>query len=150
METNNKYGYLIRWLIGVGDMIIINLVFIIICKVFSSSSVQIISHNLREVILLLNFSYFLSLYFVPIQLHKSVVFIDKIVQRAISLVTILIFLFTTCLMFLNIGNVLASLILVYYVSIAVVFSLWRVFVRIMLKCYRRKGYNFKKVIIVGA
>lgn len=150
METNNKYGYLIRWLIGVGDMIIINLVFIIICKVFSSSSVQIISHNLREVILLLNFSYFLSLYFVPIQLHKSVVFIDKIVQRAISLVTILIFLFTTCLMFLNIGNVLASLILVYYVSIAVVFSLWRVFVRIMLKYYRRKGYNFKKVIIVGA
>lgn len=150
METNNKYGYLIRWLIGVGDMIILNFVFILTCNILGGRSLDFIYHNLREVILLLNFSYFLSLYFVPIQLHKSVVFIDKIVQRAVTLVTILIFLFATCLMFLNVGSVLASFILVYYVSIAFILSLWRVFVRVILKWYRRKGYNFKKVIIVGA
>ncbi len=48
-------------------------------------------YNLREVILLLNFCYFFSLYFIPIQLHQAVVFIDKIVQRAFGLVTVLIF-----------------------------------------------------------
>lgn len=52
---------------------------------------EAISYNLREVILLLNFCYFFSLYFIPIQLHQAVVFIDKIVQRAFGLVTVLIF-----------------------------------------------------------
>ena len=75
---------------------------------------EAISYNLREVILLLNFCYFFSLYFIPIQLHQAVVFIDKIVQRAFGLVTVLIFLFATCLIFLNVGDVLATFLLVYY------------------------------------
>ena len=50
----------------------------------------------------MNFCYFFSLYFVPLKLHLSIVFIDKIVQRAFLLVTILTFLFATCLIFLNI------------------------------------------------
>ena len=100
--------------------------------------------------LLLNFCYFFSLYFVPLRLHLSIVFIDKIVQRAFFLVTIMFFLFATCLIFLNVGDVLATILLVYYAVTLVVFSLWRVIVRVTLKMYRRKGYNFKKIVIVGA
>ena len=100
--------------------------------------------------LLLNFCYFFSLYFVPLRLHLSIVFIDKIVQRAFFLVTIMFFLFATCLIFLNVGDVLATFLLVYYAVTLVVFSLWRVIVRVTLKMYRRKGYNFKKIVIVGA
>ena len=62
----------------------------------------------------------------------------------------MIFLFATCLIFLNVGDVLATFLVVYYVSTIVVFSCWRVFVRMLLKFYRRKGYNFKRVVIVGA
>jgi putative colanic acid biosynthesis UDP-glucose lipid carrier transferase len=46
--------------------------------------------------------------------------------------------------------VLATFIIVYYIASVVTFSLWRVLVRIMLKMYRRKGYDLKRVIIVGA
>ena len=106
---------------------------------------SVITGSLREVVLLLNFCYFFSLYFVPLQLHMSIVFIDKIVQRAFLLVTILIFLFATCLIFLNIGDVLATFLLVYYVVTVVIFSLWRVVVRVTLKMYRRKGYNLRKL-----
>lgn len=87
---------------------------------------EAISYNLREVILLLNFCYFFSLYFIPIQLHQAVVFIDKIVQRAFGLVTVLIFLFATCFIFLNVGDVLATFLLVYYGVSIILFSLWRV------------------------
>lgn len=60
------------------------------------------------------------------------------------------FLFATCLIFLNVGDVLATFLLIYYVVTIVIFSLWRVIVRVTLKMYRRKGYNFKKIVIVGA
>ncbi len=150
METNNRYGYLICWLIGIGDLIVLNLLFFLVYEELNPLYVGAIDKSLREVLLVLNFCYFLSLYFVPIQLHYSVIFIDKIVQRAVTLVTIFIFLFATCLIFLNIGDVLVTFLFVYYISLVVGFSLWRVCVRLMLKWYRRKGYNFKKVIIVGA
>lgn len=150
MELNKKHGYLIQWLIGVGDLLVLNLLFFIVYYGLGDYYAGAISHNLREVVLLLNFCYFFSLYFVPIQLHMAVVFIDKIVQRAFLLVTFLIILFSTCLIFLNVGDVLATFLLVFYLSSVVIFSLWRVFVRVSLKIYRRKGYNFKKVVIVGA
>lgn len=150
MELNKKHGYLIQWLIGVGDLVILNLLFFIVYYALGEYYAGAISHNLREVVLLLNFCYFFSLYFVPIQLHMSIVFIDKIVQRAFLLVTFLIILFATCLIFLNVGDILATFLLVYYFSSVVIFSFWRVFVRVSLKIYRRKGYNFKKIIIVGA
>ena len=60
------------------------------------------------------------------------------------------FLFATCLIFLNVGDVFGNFLLVYYAVTLVVFSLWRVIVRVTLKMYRRKGYNFKKIVIVGA
>lgn len=150
MELNKKHGYLIQWLIGVGDLMVLNLLFFVVYYGLGGYYVNAISQSLREVLLLLNFCYFFSLYFVPVQLHMSVVFIDKIVQRAFVLVTFLIFLFATCLIFLNVGDVLATFLLVYYLFTVVIFSLWRVLVRVSLKIYRRKGYNFKKVVIVGA
>ena len=86
MNSNNRYGYLIRWLIGIGDLIVLNSVFFLVYKELGAIYVGAITHSMREVLLLLNFCYFLSLYFVPIQLHYSIVFIDKIVQRAVTLV----------------------------------------------------------------
>lgn len=150
MEFDKKHGYLIQWLIGIGDLLVLNLMFILVYSLLGPLYTRAISNNLREVLLLLNFCYFFSLYFVPIQLHRSIVYLDKVVQRAFSVITLLIFLFATCLVFLNVGDVLATFLLVYYVSTIVVFSCWRVLVRMMLKFYRRKGYNFKKVVIVGA
>ena len=150
MEFDKKHGYILQWLIGIGDLIVLNLMFLLVYALLDSMYTRAIANNLREVLLLLNFCYFFSLYFIPIQLHRSIVYLDKVVQRAFCIITLLIFLFATCLIFLNVGDVLATFLLVYYVSTIVVFSCWRVLVRLMLKFYRRKGYNFKKVVIVGA
>ena len=150
MELDRRHGYLIQWLIGIGDMVVLNLMFLLVYHELDSFYTKAIDNNLREVLLLLNFCYFFSLYFVSIQLHRSIVYLDKIVQRAFSVISLLIILFATCLIFLNVGDVLATFLVVYYVSTIVVFSCWRVFVRMLLKFYRRKGYNFKRVVIVGA
>ena len=144
MEFDKKHGYLIQWLL------VLNLLFFAVYNGLDILYTKALSYSLREVVLLLNFCYFFSLYFVPMQLHVAVVFIDKIVQRAFALVSILVFLFATCLIFLNIGDALATFLIVYYLITIVIFALWRVLVRVTLKMYRRKGHNFKKIIIVGA
>lgn len=150
MESNKKRGHLIIWLIGIGDLLVVNVLFFIVYYLMGEFYTRAIETHLREVLLLLNFCFFFSLYFVPIQLHASVIFLEKIVQRAFLLVTFLIVLFATCLTFLNIGDQLATFLLIYYISLVVFFSLWRVIVRVSLKIYRRKGYNFKRIVIVGA
>ncbi|MDR1919833.1 MAG: undecaprenyl-phosphate glucose phosphotransferase [Tannerellaceae bacterium] len=151
MELNNKRGnLLIQWLIGVGDLIVLNLLFFVVFYELNEYYTVTITRNLKEVLLLLNFCYLFALYFVPIKLHMSIVFIDKIVQRSIFLITFFIFLFATCLIFLNIGDLLATFLIVYYIVTVILFSLWRVLVRVILKMYRRKGYDLKRVIIIGA
>ncbi|MDR3261164.1 MAG: undecaprenyl-phosphate glucose phosphotransferase [Tannerella sp.] len=151
MEQNNKQGGgILQWIIGAGDLIILNALFFAIYYEMDSSYTRAITRSLREVVLLLNFCYFFALYFVPIKLHQSVVFLDKIVQRSFMLISFQTFLFATCLIFLNAGNDLATFIVVFYVATVLGFSLWRVLVRLAVKIYRRKGYNSKSIIIVGA
>jgi putative colanic acid biosynthesis UDP-glucose lipid carrier transferase len=133
-----------------GDLMVLNLLFFAVYCEFNAYYTTMITRNLKEVLLLLNFCYFAALYFVPVRLHMSVVFIDKIVQRSVSLVTFFFFLFATCLIFLSIGDVLGTFLLVYYFTTLVFFSFWRVLVRILLKIYRRKGHDLKRVIIIGA
>lgn len=150
MIRNSKQEYIIQWIIGLGDMVVLNLVFFLIRHLIDPFYTLAMIPKMREIILLLNFCYFFSIYFVPMKLHMSVVFIDKIVQRSFTFVTIYIFLFATCLIFLNVGNDLATFLIVYYLSIIILFSLWRVLIRILVKIYRRKGYNAKNIIIAGA
>jgi putative colanic acid biosynthesis UDP-glucose lipid carrier transferase len=150
MVRSSKQEYIIQWLIGTGDLAVLNLVFFIIYNTLDPLYTVAVIPKMREIILLLNFCYFFAVYFVPMQLHYSVVFLDKIVQRSFALVTFHIFLFGTCLIFLNVGNDLATMLIVYYLALLLIFSLWRVLIRIIVKTYRRKGYNAKNIIIVGA
>ena len=150
MELNKKQAYLIQWLIGMGDLFIINLVFLVVVYVMSDYYVTPIFGKIREVVLLLNFCYLFALTFAPLQLHESVIFIEKIAQRSFLLITIHLLLFITCLIFLNLGDSLATFLVVYYIASILSFTSWRIFVRITLKLYRRKGHNSKRIVIVGA
>jgi len=150
MELNKKQAYLIQWLIGMGDLFIINLVFLVVVYVMSDYYVTPIFGKIREVVLLLNFCYLFALSFAPLQLHESVIFIEKIAQRSFLLITIHLLLFITCLIFLNLGDSLATFLVVYYIASILSFTSWRILVRITLKLYRRKGHNSKRIVIVGA
>lgn len=150
MEWKKRHSYFIQWFIGMGDLIVLNLMFFVVYNLLGPAYAGAITPAMREVILLLNFCYFFSLYFVPMQLHHAIVFVDKIVQRAFLMITLFIFFFATCLTFLNISDLLATFLIVYYLSTVIMFSLWRVFVRMCLKAYRKKGLNAKQVVIVGA
>ena len=69
MEFDKKHGYLIQWLIGMGDLVVLNLLFFAVYYGLGEFYTKAISYSLREVVLLLNFCYFFALYFVPMQLQ---------------------------------------------------------------------------------
>ena len=150
MNRTDKQSDFLQWIIGIGDMIFINILFFVIYYEMDSIYTNAITRSLKEVVLLLNFCYFFALYFVPIRIHLSVVFLDKVVQRSVTLITFHAFLFATCLIFLNAGDDLATFIVVYYVAMLIGFSAWRVLIRVIVKLYRRKGFNTKNTIIIGA
>lgn len=146
------YGFLIKWLIIFGDLIIINLLFILVYNWTKSYQLDDFNEKFRIVLLLLNFCYFLAISIVPVHIYKPVFFTDKVVQRSLSLVFFHAIAFITCLFFLRLEISIfpVKFVIYYYLLLFVIFSLWRVIAREALKQYRKYGRNYKRVIIVGA
>ncbi|MDR3340776.1 MAG: undecaprenyl-phosphate glucose phosphotransferase [Candidatus Symbiothrix sp.] len=151
-KDKSRYGFLIKWFIIVGDIIVINLLFLGVYQWSHTYEIENFRSKLRMIILLLNFSYIFAIYFVPVRIYKPVMFTDKVIQRSTSLIAMHLIIYITCLFFLKLEmDIIPTLfILYYYFALFIIFTIWRVFARESLKLYRRKGRNYKRVIIVGA
>jgi putative colanic acid biosynthesis UDP-glucose lipid carrier transferase len=150
-KDKRGYGFLIKWLVILGDLIVLNLIFFAVYKWTGIYKEDDFNAKLRFIILLLNFSYTFSVYFIPVNIYKPVMFTDKIAQRALSLIAMHLILFITGLFFLKMKlDALPRLMIHYYLLLFVVFTVWRVIAREALKLYRKTGRNYKRVLIVGA
>jgi len=152
MISKSRYGFLIKWLIIFGDLLLINLLFILAYKWLRVYDAEYQSINWRYIYLLLNFSYIFAVYFIPVRIYQPVMFTDRVIQRSLLLVALHAIIFIACLFFLNLEEDVLPLyfIVYYYLLLFVIFTVWRVLAREILKIYRRKGHNYKRVIIVGA
>ncbi|MDR3062052.1 MAG: undecaprenyl-phosphate glucose phosphotransferase [Dysgonamonadaceae bacterium] len=152
MKHGRGYGYLIKWLVVLGDLFVLNMIFLLVYCWTKSYDLSDFSARLKIVILLFNFCYLFTLYFVPVKIDMPVLYTDKVVQRSLSLVALHAILFITCLAFLDIdsGDFPTKFLVVFYILLFFLFTIWRILAREALKRYRRFGRNFKRVIIVGA
>jgi putative colanic acid biosynthesis UDP-glucose lipid carrier transferase len=152
MVSKSRYGFLIKWLVILGDMLLINLLFFLMYRWLKIYETGYININWRLIYLLLNFSYIFAIYFIPVRIYQPVLFTDKVIQRALSVVALHSIIYTTCLFFLKLDVDVFPLyfIIYYYLLLFIIFTSWRVIAREALKIYRRKGHNYKRVIIVGA
>jgi Undecaprenyl-phosphate glucose phosphotransferase len=152
IKERTGYGFLIKWLIVFGDLIVLNVLFFLVYYLTGTDAFIEFNQKLRVIAVLLNFSYVFALYFVPVKVYEPVVFTDKVIQRSLSLVTTHAIIFITLLFFVKIDldSIPRNFLLWFYLSFFVVFTVWRVVAREIIKKFRRRGRNFKKVIIVGA
>ena len=149
-HQRGKKGFLIKWIILLFDIVIINGVFVVVYYWESSSfDGQLFSRELKTVILLLNSCYLYSLYFIPIQIYKPIVHVDKVVQRALSAISLHAILFITCLYFLYQEIFSVDFVLSYYFVLYVAFIIWRVAARKVITFYRRTGHNYRTLVIAG-
>lgn len=146
------YGFLIKWLIVLGDLALLNILFFAISDWCKMPELDGFYSRFRIIVLLLNFSYIFSVYFVPIRIYRPVMFTDKVVQHALSLISLHLIIFVTSLFFLNLEAELFpnNFLVFFYLFLYFLFTIWRVLARESLKLYRKRGRNYKRVIIVGA
>jgi len=152
MASRNRYGFLIKWLIILGDLILINLLFFLTYQWLKFYDTESYNIKWRIVYLLLNFSYIFAISFIPVRIYQPVMFSEKVVQHSLSLIALHSIIFTACLFFLNSNTDVPPLFFIayYYLLLFVIFTAWRIVARESLKIYRRKGHNYKRVVIVGA
>jgi putative colanic acid biosynthesis UDP-glucose lipid carrier transferase len=145
-------GFLIKWLIIFGDLFLLNILFLVVGYFCGMLEVGVLDFRFRIIVLLLNISYFMALYFVPVSIDKPVVFIDRVVQRTLLLVSIHLIIFLTYLVLFSLSADCSSrnFIFIFYLSLYGVFAVWRIIAREVLKWNRKRGKNFKRIIIVGA
>ncbi|MDH8702311.1 putative colanic acid biosynthesis UDP-glucose lipid carrier transferase [Dysgonomonadaceae bacterium PH5-43] len=151
VKTKDGYGFLIKWIIIICDLIIINGLFFLLYNLTATYDVVEFASKLNVIVLFLNFSYLFSVSMVPVKLYEPVIFTDKVVQRSLYLVAVHAVIFICCLFFIKLGSSYpVSFVVGYYFALFVLFTVWRVLAREVLKAYRRYGKNYKKVIIIGA
>lgn len=155
MELTRKkdgFGYLIKWIIRLGDLLVINTTLLLLSKLlFTPDSFNEFIYNIRlgEAFLIINLIYFIVASIIPIHLSANIIFFDKIVHRSISFIAFYLILLTAVMLVLGAEKIRWIDWLVYYLGLSISYIIWHIIVRVILKWYRSKGYNYKRVIIIG-
>lgn len=148
-ERKEGHSHLIDWIIHFGDLFIINAFFFIVFLGLGIGD----SLTYREkmiAFLLVNMSYFIVSSFINFRLSSNVIHLDKIVQRSSAFITIYAILLTATFSIFRIISVPIVPWIIGFFVLGGVFIGWHVVFRLLLKFYRRKGYNYRQVILIGA
>ena len=151
---NGGYAYLIDWVLRFGDLLIINKFFFLVFFIFREN--DIIDHHLfykEKVIsfLLINLCYFFTSSFIRFHISSNVIHLDKIIQRSSSFIVLYVLLLTAGFSVFQVMKIPPIIPwIIGFLVLGTLFIGWHVLFRVLLKRYRKKGYNFRKVVIIGS
>ena len=145
MNTKGRYGYLVNILTTIADFILLNLVYILVINTVNNVG----EFNDKVIWLLLNISYCPAIFMFPDVHKKRILFADKLMNILVQtfMVHCLVMLtFTSIISYDAVPmRVYAYFYLIFYLSLAV----WWITSRKIIKLFRRRGRNFKRIIIIG-
>ena len=144
MKDKGRYGQFLSWIYTAVDFIVLNVVFILVWF-FSLDSLADFS---RQAWLMLNLSFLAEVYLLTGIHENRVVYADRVVIEALKWVALHSVIFITLLWFLQTAiswRVLVNFYLVFFVAL----SVWWLISRKVLKWYRTKGFNYRRIIIIG-
>lgn len=153
IQKKEGYGHLLLWLIRLCDLLLINLFFIISYYIAVQYFEQTPYSNDNKLLglLLINLSYFIVGVTVPIHTSTNIINIERVIRGA---TTFIVFFCVLTLAFLTLfglsNNISLSLWVISFVILTILYIILHIFIRLALKSYRRKGYNHRSVVIIGA
>ena len=150
MKSKGRYGQFVKWIFSVIDLLIVNLVFFLtmLWKLDGDTS-AIEALYTRPVWLVLNVAMVVCIYFYSDVHERRVFYADKVVAQALKLVLTHAGIFITLTSFLGHYDAPWQHVLLFYLFFFVVLSTWWVISRQLVKLYRNRGFNFKRVIVIG-
>lgn len=134
-------------LIVAGDFAFINAAYLLSCVICDFEPL-FYNHTIWS---LINIAY-IPVCLIFSQIHNQrIVYANHTVKVAIQSTAVHAILFLALLYFFtNISELKVEYILYFYGLMAIAMPLWWIAARKALKAYRRRGYNFKRVIIIGS
>lgn len=146
-EPQGKYGKFIPTIFRLSDLVIVNILFFI---VFLSHPDVMHMNSIRLLWVLVNTAYLPSLFWIaPQKMQTRAFYMEFVITRSFTAVVIHALVFIALLTFLNVSLPVSAL-LQFYGMMLVVEPVWWITTRHLLKVMRRKGYNFLRVVVVGA
>ncbi|MBR5169261.1 MAG: undecaprenyl-phosphate glucose phosphotransferase [Muribaculaceae bacterium] len=150
MKSKGRYGQFVRWIFSIVDLLIVNLVYFACMQWNGGGETPIDSSlNSRPVWLVLNVAMVVCIYFYSDVHERRVFYADKVVGQAFKLVLTHAGIFVTLTSFLGANDVPWKHALLFYATFFIVLSTWWVISRQLVKLYRNRGFNFKRVIVIG-
>lgn len=149
MKQKNRYSKYLNPLLTAGDFLILNLTFIVLFWLFQDTFNTIVLEKFWWILGLLNFSFLPARLLLKLAVHQNIIFADEIVQRTFYLVMIHMILFLATLSLFQVEDVSRIFMFVLFGVLSITMSCWRLIFRFSLKRYRKKGFNYKLVVIIG-
>lgn len=159
MNSTNKekgYGFLIDWIIILGDLIFLNIILFLFYIYFCDSGVdtglQSVISNKSYIIALLtiNLAYFITITWIPSKVSSNIISTERVIQRSVYFAALYFIIVAAGFTLLN-NNKSTSILhwFLLYIVLTIVIVSWHLLCRFILKQYRRNGYNYRTVVIVG-
>lgn len=147
MNKKGRYGHFLSGILSMLDFVILNLIFVVmgVCGIGEGIDVFFT----KRMWFVLNVSFILAHSLVPGIHGKRALYADKVVVNTIKLVAWCAAIFISMSLFLDFGELPMKIYLLFFGTMALVLSIWWLVSRKILKLYRKRGFNFKRVIIVG-
>jgi len=142
-----KYGKFIPTALWLSDLVIVNLLFLLVA--ITHPEVAAMS-KIRTVWVLVTTAYFPVLIWLrPQKMQLRAFVLETVVSNSIFVVACHALVFIALLTFLSIDLPLSAIV-EYYIMMIIAIPLWWALTRHMLKRMRRRGYNYLRVVVVGA
>ena len=145
MVKKGRYGQFIRGLFTTIDFLILNLTYLILYLLHDGPD----DFFTRQVWFMMNIAFAVGCSIYSNIHSRRVLFADRVVLTATKSVTLFAVIFFAFLLFLNLNNIRVLTFIEFFLIFFPLLSLWWLLSRQMLKVYRSRGFNFKRIIIIG-
>lgn len=149
MKSKGRYGQFVRWIFSIIDLLIANLVFLITMKWDLGEGLSGDAMLSRPSWLVLNIAVLVCIYFYSDVHERRVFYAEKVVGQAFKFVLTHAGIFVTLTSFLGPYDASWLRMLFFYLIFFIALAIWWVISRQFVKLYRNRGFNFKRVVIIG-
>ena len=149
MKSKGRYGQFVRWIFSIIDLLIANLVYFITMKWNIGDELASDSMFSRPSWLVLNVATLVCIYFYSEVHERRVFYADRVVGHALKFILTHAGIFVTLTSLMGPTDAPWQSVLFFYLAFFIALATWWVISRQFVKLYRNRGFNFKRVIVIG-
>ena len=145
MDSKGRYGSFILKILTIFDFVILNLVYLFI--IFNVADIGEFKNKITW--LLINISYVPVIYFYSEVHTKRILFVDKVLGILFKAALVHVCSMITFMFIMGFEDIPIRVYVYFYLLLYALLGFWWISSRMILKFFRRRGLNFRRIVIVG-